>query len=114
MAGGGGLDLIAAFEEEQKTVVFSGKFKNCCDIQPGTTTFWPEMKFTYFFAALSDYLHSAVFTDVSLVCGNGHQRLRAHKVVLASSCKFFRDTFKVSTRSFFNFYEDFCTIFMET
>ena len=25
MAGGGGLDLIAAFEEEQKTVVFSGK-----------------------------------------------------------------------------------------
>ena len=67
MAGVGTHDLIAAFEEEQKTVVFS---------------------------ALSDYLHSAVFTDVALVCGNGHQRLRAHKVVLASSCKFFRDMFK--------------------
>ena len=61
----GTADLIAAFEDEQKTVVFS---------------------------ALSDYLHQALFTDVSLVVG--HQRLRAHKVVLASSCKFFRDTFK--------------------
>ena len=100
MAGGGGLDLIAAFEEEQKTVVFSGKFKIVVTDR-WVPTFWPEMKFTYFFAALSDYLHSAVFTDVSLVCGNGHQRLRAHKVVLASSCKFFRDTFKVSTRSLF-------------
>ena len=47
---------------------------------------------TVVFAALSEYLHQAMFTDVVLVVG--HQRLRAHKVVLSSSCKFFRDAFK--------------------
>ena len=56
--------LIAAFEEEQKTTVFS---------------------------ALSEYLHQNLFCDVSLVVG--HQILRAHKVVLASSSKFFSNAF---------------------
>ena len=56
--------LIAAFEEEQKTNVFS---------------------------ALSEYLHQNLFCDVSLVVG--HQILRAHKVVLASSSKFFSNAF---------------------
>jgi hypothetical protein len=59
------LDLISAFEEDQRKVVFS---------------------------ALSDYLHLGLFTDISLTCGV--QMLRAHKVVLAASSKFFRDAFK--------------------
>ena len=56
--------LIAAFEEEQKNAVFS---------------------------ALSEYLHQNMFCDVSLVVG--HQVLRAHKMVLASSSKFFSNAF---------------------
>ena len=58
--------LIAAFEEEQKTTVFS---------------------------ALSEYLHQNLFCDVSLVVG--HQILRAHKVVLASSSKFFSNALDI-------------------
>ena len=58
-------ELISVFEEEQRKVVFS---------------------------ALSDYLLLGLFTDVSLICG--HQMVRAHKVVLAASSKFFRDAFK--------------------
>ncbi len=71
-------DLIGAFEEEQKSVVFS---------------------------ALSDYLHLSLFADVALVCGSAsssgpcgpapvRRRLWAHRVVLASSSKFFRDLFR--------------------
>jgi hypothetical protein len=58
-------DLITVFEDDQRKVVFS---------------------------ALSDYLHLGLFTDVSLTCGL--QMVRAHKVVLAASSKFFRDAFK--------------------
>ena len=57
---------------------------------------------TVVFAALSEYLHQAMFTDVVLVVG--HQRLRAHKVVLSSSCKFFRDAFKHHPGMLFNHY----------
>ena len=57
-------ELISTFEDEQRTVVFNG---------------------------LSNYLHLDLFTDVTLICGL--RQLRAHKVVLASSCKFFRDLF---------------------
>ncbi len=75
-------DLIQSFEEEQKSVVFS---------------------------ALSDYLHLSLFADVVLVCGSSssssmgvavgvanpnERRLWAHRVVLASSSKFFRDLFR--------------------
>ena len=48
--------LIASFEEEQKTIVFS---------------------------ALSEYWNQSLFCDVSLVVG--HQVLGAHKVVLSST-----------------------------
>ena len=58
-------DLIGGFEEEQRTVVF---------------------------AALSNYLHLGLFTDVALRTKD--QLLRAHKVVLAASSKFFRDFFR--------------------
>ena len=58
-------ELISTFENEQKTAVFT---------------------------ALSDYLHLSHFTDVSLICQ--HQvAVRAHRVVLASSSKFFREFF---------------------
>ena len=57
--------LIASFEEEQKTIVFS---------------------------ALSEYWNQSLFCDVSLVVG--HQVLGAHKVVLASSSKFFSNAFR--------------------
>ena len=56
--------LIAAFEDEQKNAVFS---------------------------ALSEYLEQNMFCDVSLVVGQ--QVLRAHKMVLASSSKFFSNVF---------------------
>ena len=56
--------LIASFEEDQKTTVFS---------------------------ALSEYLNQNLFCDVSLLVG--HQILRAHKLVLASSSKFFYNAF---------------------
>ena len=58
-------ELITSFENDQKTAVFT---------------------------ALSDYLHLSHFTDVSLICQ--HQvAIRAHRVVLASSSKFFREFF---------------------
>ena len=56
--------LIATFEEDQKTTVFS---------------------------ALSEYLNQNLFCDVTLLVG--HQVLRAHKLVLASSSKFFYNAF---------------------
>lgn len=56
--------LIATFEEEQKTTVFS---------------------------ALSEYLNQNLFCDVTVLVG--HQVLRAHKAVLASSSKFFYNAF---------------------
>ena len=62
------------------------------DSFPTLTMFLLLFQQTVVFAALSEYLHQALFTDVVLVVG--HQRLRAHKVVLSSSCKFFRDAFK--------------------
>ncbi len=65
-------DLINGFEDEQKSVVFT---------------------------ALSDYLQLSLFADVALVCGSSagpaaERRLWAHRVVLASSSKFFRDLFR--------------------
>ena len=62
--------LISMFEEEQKNTVFS---------------------------ALSEYLHLSTFTDINLVCRN--QSIRAHKVVLAASSKFFRDFFRHCPRN---------------
>jgi hypothetical protein len=56
--------LISVFEDEQKTTVFS---------------------------ALSEYLGQNLFCDVTLMVGP--QILRAHKVVLASSSKFFYNIF---------------------
>uniref|UniRef100_A0A0K2TTS5 Protein bricabrac 2like [Ceratitis capitata] n=1 Tax=Lepeophtheirus salmonis TaxID=72036 RepID=A0A0K2TTS5_LEPSM len=44
------------------------------------------------FGSLAGYLNTATFADVSLACRN--QVLRAHKVVLAASSKFFSDLFK--------------------
>ena len=56
--------LIAAFEDDQKNAVFS---------------------------ALSGYLQQGIFCDVTLIVGQ--QVMRAHKMVLAPSCKFFSNTF---------------------
>ncbi len=63
---------MSVFEEEQKSVVFT---------------------------ALSDYLQASLFADVVLVCGaaaggGNVRRLWVHRVVLASSAKFFRDLFR--------------------
>ncbi|QQP56477.1 Protein bricabrac 2like, partial [Caligus rogercresseyi] len=44
------------------------------------------------FGSLAGYLNTATFADVSLACRN--QVLRAHKVVLAASSKFFSDLFR--------------------
>lgn len=91
--------LIAAFEEEQKVYYRKLNFLKCyifkiifiCIFQ---YLYVSQLSFlqTVVFSALSEYLHQALFTDIVLVVG--HQRLRAHKVVLSSSCKFFRDAFK--------------------
>ena len=91
--------LIAAFEEEQKVYYRKLNFLRCyiilnhfiCIFQYSCVS---QLSFsqTVVFSALSEYLHQALFTDIVLVVG--HQRLRAHKVVLSSSCKFFRDAFK--------------------
>jgi len=63
-------ELISSFEEEQRSSVFS---------------------------SLSAYLHQSLFADIQLVCGlsGGGQQgsIRAHKVVLAASSKFFSDLF---------------------
>merc|ERR1719402_1766040 len=58
-------DIISCFEAEQKNTVFS---------------------------ALSEYLSSGLYVDISLICRG--QILRAHKVVLSSSSKYFRDFFR--------------------
>ena len=91
--------LIAAFEEEQKVYYkklnllefYIFKTVIICFFQYSCVS---QLSFlqTVVFSALSEYLHQALFTDIVLVVG--HQRLRAHKVVLSSSCKFFRDAFK--------------------
>ena len=94
--------LIAAFEEEQKVQYRKLKFLNLrifnfeSFIYKCTFRYLCVSSFSFsqtvVFSALSEYLHQALFTDIVLVVG--HQRLRAHKVVLSSSCKFFRDAFK--------------------
>lgn len=58
-------DIISCFEAEQKNTVFS---------------------------ALSEYLSTGQYVDISLVCKG--QILRAHKVVLSSSSKYFKDFFR--------------------
>ena len=58
-------ELINAYEEEQRAVVFT---------------------------ALSEYLSHSVYTDITLIIQN--QPLKAHKVVLDSSSKVFRDLFR--------------------
>ena len=58
-------DVLLAFEEEQRAKVFS---------------------------ALSAFRRADLFTDVTLTCRG--QALRAHKVVLAASSRFFNDLFK--------------------
>ena len=44
------------------------------------------------FSALSEYLSTGQYVDISLVCKG--QVLRAHKVVLSSSSKYFKDFFR--------------------
>ena len=58
-------DIISSFEAEQRSTVFS---------------------------ALSEYLSTGQYVDISLVCKG--QVLRAHKVVLSSSSKYFKDFFR--------------------
>ena len=58
-------DIISCFEAEQRNTVFS---------------------------ALSEYLSTGQYVDISLVCKG--QVLRAHKVVLSSSSKYFKDFFR--------------------
>ena len=58
-------DIISCFEAEQRSTVFS---------------------------ALSEYLSTGQYVDISLVCKG--QVLRAHKVVLSSSSKYFKDFFR--------------------
>ena len=58
-------DIITCFEAEQRNTVFS---------------------------ALSEYLSTGQYVDISLVCKG--QVLRAHKVVLSSSSKYFKDFFR--------------------
>ena len=58
-------DIISCFEAEQRNTVFS---------------------------ALSEYLSTGLYVDISLVCKG--QVLRAHKVVLSSSSKYFKDFFR--------------------
>ena len=58
-------DIITSFEAEQRSTVFS---------------------------ALSEYLSTGQYVDISLVCKG--QVLRAHKVVLSSSSKYFKDFFR--------------------
>ena len=58
-------DIISCFEAEQRNTVFS---------------------------ALSEYLSTGQHVDISLVCKG--QVLRAHKVVLSSSSKYFKDFFR--------------------
>ena len=58
-------DIISGFEAEQRNTVFS---------------------------ALSEYLSTGQYVDISLVCRG--QVLRAHKVVLSSSSKYFKDFFR--------------------
>ena len=58
--------LLCCFEAEQRSTVFS---------------------------ALSEYLSTGQYVDISLVCKG--QVLRAHKVVLSSSSKYFKDFFRL-------------------
>ena len=58
-------DIISCFESEQRATVFS---------------------------SLSEYLSTGQYVDISLVCKG--QVLRAHKVVLSSSSKYFKDFFR--------------------
>ena len=60
------VDGISCFEAEQRSTVFS---------------------------ALSEYLSTGQYVDISLVCKG--QVLRAHKVVLSSSSKYFKDFFRL-------------------